>query len=210
MKIVLLAAALCLTTAPASALFDTGINSLGVYFDSTGDTYCYHPAPFVPFNIYFILANPVSVNLGGYEYAWRFSPALDTAPIITSVVLPPGATNVGEGGSFIVDLEDGLITSEATILAMVTMITLSYIDPATFITVGPATPSSVPLHAVTYAFAYPGVFSPMDFVFIDGPDGLDDLGWVVPGVAKMGGDCPPPDWVTTETTTWGNLKVLFR
>jgi hypothetical protein len=210
MKIVLLTAAICLAAAPASALFDTGINSLGVYFDSTGDVYCMAPSPFTPFNIYFILANPVSANLGGYEFAWRFLPAPATAPIIYAVVLPPGAVNIGVGGSFIVDLENGLITSEATILARVTMIALAPISPDTYIQVGPATPSSLPLRAATYASGHPGVYTPMDFVFCDVPDDLDDLGWVEPGVARMSGPCPPPQHVASEATTWSNLKVLFR
>jgi hypothetical protein len=54
----------------------------------------------MPFNIYFILANPVSPNLGGYEFAWRFSPTLDTDPIILPVALPPtGSTSAKAAAS---------------------------------------------------------------------------------------------------------------
>ena len=199
--------ALSMIASSAFALVDDGTSSLGFYFDNAGDTNCSAPAPFVPFQAYFIVANPEVANMGGFEFAWRFAPAPAAMPIIQNFVLPPQALNIGTNFNIIVGLGNGLVTSEATVLVRIDMILLSAMDPETYVQVGPATPASHPGHAAYNNFADPAQIINMNFATVNGIDntvGLD--GWVVPGVAKM--SCPGP--VATESETWSGVKALFQ
>lgn len=198
---------ICLWSTASFALIDDGVNSLGAYFDPAGDINCLAPAPFVPFHIYWILANPVVANLGGFEFAWTFSPMPASLPIISSLTLPVNALNIGTNSNLIVGLGSGLITTDATTLATFEVIALAAFPPETYITVGPATPASIPGHAATNDFTNPGDVIPMNFSTVDGINVIiDPQGWVRPGVAKM--SCPGP--IATETATWSNVKTLFR
>ncbi len=73
--------ALSMIASSAFAIMDDGISSLGVYFDNTGNINCFAPTPGVPFNVYFIVANPAVANMGGFEFAWRFAPPVVPAPV---------------------------------------------------------------------------------------------------------------------------------
>jgi len=86
MKKVAILLALSMMASSAFALQDQDDSSFGIYFDSTGDVNCAAPAPFTPFNLYFIIANPQVQNMGGFEFQWRFEPAAN--PIISSFTLP--------------------------------------------------------------------------------------------------------------------------
>jgi hypothetical protein len=198
---------ICLWSTTSFALIDDGINSLGAYFDPAGDVNCLAPAPFVQFSIYWILANPVVASLGGFEFAWAFSPAPAAAPIIIGTTLPINALNIGTNNNLIVGLGSGLITSDATTLVRFDLIATASFPPETYITVGPATPATIPGHAATNDFNNPGDVVPMNFSTVDGVNVIiDPQGWVRPGVAKM--SCPGP--IATETATWGNVKSLYR
>ncbi len=191
----------------AFALVDDGNSSLGFYFDNAGDINCFAPAPFVPFSAYFIIANPEVANMGGFEFAWRFSPQPASAPIVQNFVLPAQALNIGTQNNVIVGLGNGLLTSEATVLVRIDMILLAAMDPATYVQVGPATPASHPGHAAYNNFANPAEIIDMNFSTVNGIDntvGTD--GWVVPGIAKMSCDGP----VATESETWSGVKALFQ
>ncbi len=207
MKRIVALFAICLGASTSFALIDDGINSLGAYFDADGNINCLAPTPGQPFNLYWILANPVVENLGGFEFAWAFAPEVVPAPFILNAFIPPNALNIGTNYNLIVGLGAGLITTEATTLVTFNMMVLALVDPETYITVGPATPPSIPGHAATNDFDNPADITPMNFSTVDGVNVIiNELGWVVPGVAKM--SCPGP--MATETATWGDVKALFR
>ncbi len=208
MKKLLLALSLvAMMAGSAFAIMDDGDSSLGVYFNATGDVNCFVPTPATPFNVYFIMANPGVQNMGGFEFGWRFSPAVVPAPFILGTTLPPQALNIGNNENFIVGLGGGLITSEATVLVTLNMMVLSAVNPETYIQVGPATPASIPGHAAFNDFNNPANIQPMNFATVDGVDVVVNAqGWVVPGVAKM--SCQGP--IATESATWGSVKALFE
>jgi hypothetical protein len=197
---------LCATT--ASAIIDDDINSLGAYFDNTGSVYCFVPTPATPFNLYWILAHPIAENLGGYEFAWGYSPDIVPAPFVLGTTLPPGALNIGSNYNLIVGLGSGLVTSEATVLASFTLMVITQVSPATYVVAGPATPASIPGHAATNDFTNPADIIPMTFHFVaDGGVIINEQGWTEPGIAKFRGDC---GGTATESATLGNIKALFR
>lgn len=208
MKALALLVICILCAGPAFAIIDDDINSLGAYFDSSGDVYCFAPTPATPFNVYWILAHPVAANLGGYEFAWAYSPEIVPAPFVLGTVLPPGALNLGSGYNLIVSLNSGLVTSDATVLATVNLMVLTWIPYGTYIAAGPATPASIPGHAATRDFADPSDIVPMTFNFAnDGWIVINDQGWTVPGVARFFTPCDP---IVLETARWGSIKALFR
>ncbi len=199
--------ALSMIASSAFAIVDDGDSSLGIYFDNAGEINCFAPAAAVPFNVYFIMANPEVANMGGFEFGWRFSPEVVPAPFILGTTLPPQALNIGNNFNFIVGLGGGLITSEATVLVTLNMMVLAPVAGGTYMQVGPATPASIPGHAAFNDFNNPANIMPMNFATVDGVDVVvDGNGWVVPGVAKM--SCPGP--VATESETWSGVKALFQ
>jgi hypothetical protein len=207
MKKVAILLALSMIASSAFALVDTGTSSLGIYFDNAGNTNCSAPAPFTPFNLYFIIANPTVSNMGGFEFQWRFDPAPAAPPIITAFTLPPLALNIGTNYNVIVGLGGGLITSEATVVATAGMILTAAMPANTYIQVGPATPASHPGHAAYNNFNNPAEIIDMNFSTVNGTTVIiDGNGWVIPGVAKMSCDGP----VATEPTTWSGVKALFQ
>jgi hypothetical protein len=208
MKKLLLALSLvAMMAASASAIVDNGTSSLGVYFNNTGDINCFAPTPATPFNAYFIMASPAVQNMGGFEFAWRFSPAVVPAPFILATTLPAQALNIGTSSNFIVGLGGGLVTSEATVLVTLNMMVLAAVAPETYVQVGPASPASIPGHAAFNDFNNPADIRPMNFATVDGVNvTVDGNGWVTPGVAKM--SCQGP--IATETQTWSGVKALFQ
>jgi hypothetical protein len=202
MKKVAILLALSMIAGSAFALVDDGNSSFGIYFDNSGDTNCGAPAPFVPFNLYFIVANPQVQNMGGFEFSWRFDPAPAAQPIITAFTLPPQALNIGTNYNVIVGLGGGLITSEATVVATASMILTAAMSADTYIQAGPATPASHPLHAAYNNFNDPAQI--IDLSFSNGA--ADAAGFTVPGVFRF--SCPGP--VATESETWSGVKALFE
>jgi hypothetical protein len=198
--------ALSMVASSAFALIDEGNSSLGFYFDNQGDVNCFAPTPFVPFTAYVIIANPQVQNMGGFEFSWRFNPQPAAAPIITGFVLPPQALNIGTNYNVIVGLGGGLITSEATVVASISMIATAAIPADTYVQVGPATPASHPLHAAYNNFNNPAEIIDLNFSTVDGvANVINAQGFVVPGVARMA--CAGP--IATESATWGSVKALF-
>ncbi len=197
-----------LLAGPAFAIIDDGTNSLGAYFDPNGEQPpCFTPTPATPFHVYWILANSPFENLGGFEFAWAIVPELVPAPMVLDLALPPNALNIGDNYNLIVGLGSGLITSEATTLATYTLMTIGPTS-SNFVTVGPATPASIPGHAVSGTFDNTNAIAPMNFSTVDDVNVIiDDTGWVVPGVA--GFNCPGGP-IAAESATWSNVKTLFR
>jgi hypothetical protein len=156
---------------------------------------------------YWILANPTDDNLGGFEFGWAFSPAILPAPLILSTTLPPFSLNIGTDYNLMVGRGGGLVTTAATVLVSFNLKTLGPVDGPTYITAGPATPASIPGHAVAHTFDNMGEMYPIDFSTVDDLTVIvDNAGWELPGVAKM--TCPLP--MATETATWSGVKALFR
>jgi hypothetical protein len=207
MKKTALVLALSLVASSAFALVDQDNSSFGIYFDNAGDLNCGAPAPFTPFNLYFIIANPEVQNMGGFEFQWRLNPQPAAQPIISSFTLPPNALNIGTNYNVIVGLGSGMITSEATVVATANMLLLAAMDPSTYIQVGPATPASHPGHAAYNNFNDPAQIIDLNFSTVNGNDvTVDPNGWVVPGVFKF--SCPAP--IATETESWSGVKALFE
>ena len=103
-----------LVASSAFAIIDDGTSSLGAYSDTDGDSNCFTVTPNVPFNVYWVFANPDIANLGGFEFAWRFEP--NPTHFVLSTTMPAGALNIGTPNNMVVGLGLGLITSEATLL----------------------------------------------------------------------------------------------
>ncbi len=208
MKALALLVICILCTGPVFAIVDDDINSLGAYFDDDGNVWCMTPSPAVPFNLYWILAHPIAENLGGYEFAWAYSPDIVPAPFVLGVTLPPDALNIGSSYNLIVGLGSGLVTSEATVLAVFNLMVLTTVPPQTYVTAGPPTPASLPGHAATNDFADPANIIPMTFNFVnDGWVTINGDGWTEPGIARFTGPCGTP---AVESTTLGRIKALFR
>jgi hypothetical protein len=207
MKKLLLALSLvAMMAGSAFAFLDDGVNSLGVYFDSpVFEQSCFTPTAFVPFNVYFVLANPEFNNLGGFEFGWRFEPLLTGFILATN--LPSGALNIGTNNNLIVGLGTGLITSEATVLVNFQIMASVVPTSPTWVQVGPAQPASLPLHAAFNDFNNPANIIPMNFSTVNGQSiTVNPQGWVVPGLGSL--FCPGP--VATESATWGSVKALFE
>jgi hypothetical protein len=183
---------------------------LGVYFDPDNpQSYCDAQAQFSPFDIYFVLHECPFALLGGFEFAWGWQedpPGF--AALVTGVELPPVALNIGTDMNLIVGLGYGLATTEATVLAKLTILVTSPLNPhqRIFIALGPPTPASIPLHAAFNNYDNPADIRAMDFVwgYWDIPAQIEPSGWIYPGVAYLG-NC----WVPVEATDWGHVKALF-
>ena len=103
-----------------SPSWTTAINSLGVCFDPDGELNCYGPCPFTPFNVYFILAHPTAADLGGYEFAWRFSPPRSPPHHPEQDPSYPGSRERRAATTnLLVTVPGGLVTTEATVLVAV-------------------------------------------------------------------------------------------
>jgi hypothetical protein len=207
-KTLAIVVAVCLGAGSASAIIDDDINSLGAYFENAGNVYCFTPTPFTPFNLYWILAHPIADNLGGYEFAWGYSPDIVPAPFVLGSTLPPDALNIGSNDNVIVSLGSGLITSEATVLASFNLMVFTSIPPQTYITAGPASPAAIPGHATTSDFENPTDIIPMTFHFVaDGWVTINEQGWTEPGIARFWSPC---EGTAVESATWSGVKTLFR
>jgi hypothetical protein len=194
-----------LITGSAFAIMDDGVSSLGAYSDNLGDSNCFTVSANVPFSIYWVMANSDVANLGGFEFAWRFEPAV--THFVLGTTLPAGALNIGTANNMIVGLGLGLITSEATVLAVHNTMILAAVESIR-ITAGPATPDSIDGEAAYNDFNNPADIRVMNWSTVTGPWDRDAAGWVIPGLGLINGACPPP--VASETATMGNIKALWN
>lgn len=87
-----LALGVILLATPAAAVVDPTPDGVGVYFDTTGDTYEITWGQLIPFPAYVTLTNPSRTEMTGFEFAY----ALDTlgtpasALLRLQILLPPG------------------------------------------------------------------------------------------------------------------------
>jgi hypothetical protein len=194
-----------LVSSSAFAIIDDGVSSLGAYSDMGGDSNCFTVTPNVPFNIYWVFANPDIQNLGGFEFAWRMQP--NPTHFVLSTTMPAGALNIGTPTNMVVGLGLGLISSEATLLVTHQVIITAAAE-SVIITAGPATPDSIDGQAAYNDFNNPGDIRPMNWSTVSGPADRDASGWLINGLGMINGACPPP--VATEAATMGNIKALWN
>ncbi len=183
-----------LVASPAFALIDTDPDMMGLYFDETADLNCTtEVAPYAIIPGYFIMTNPSNDSIGGFEFGYD----VEGSAMILSIVFPPSSLDVGGGGTnHIVGLGEPLETTEATILATISIL---YMDAA----MGPV---HFTLHGST-----PSSIDPMLPTILYGQGELMSLGTsTTPGAytAVINGVCE--DVVDTEETTFDSLKSLYR
>jgi hypothetical protein len=202
MKPMILAVVFCLAAGSTPVLGQDGPNTLGAYFDAEGLIDCARPAPNVPFDLYWILTNAEADTLFGFEFGWAYDPEITPEPLILEWTVPPGMLSECTAHNLLVYLAYGYPTSDVTILTHMRMLSFTPLPDLAYITVGPATPPSIPGHA---SILYAGTTEPVPLDFA-GVDEVDDQGWSVPGVAQINVSCTTP----VETQTWGAVKALFK
>jgi hypothetical protein len=197
-----LAVVFLLVAGSTPVLAQDGPNTLGAYFDAEGQLDCAHPAPNVPFDLYWILTDPEAEAVLEFEFAWAYEPEIAPEPLIIACVLPPLVLSEPTAHNLIVGLGLAYPTSDVTILVHLRMLSFTPLPDLAYITVGPATPPSIPGHASIW---YAGTTEPVPLEFA-GVDEVDEQGWSVPGVAQINASCTTP----AETQTWGAVKALFK
>ncbi len=156
------------------------------------------------FDLYWILTNAEADTLFGFEFAWAYDPEITPEPLILQLTVPPGnLCDVPDPAhNMVVCLAFGYPTSDVTVLAHLRLLSFTPLPDLAYITVGPATPASIPGHA---SILYAGATEPVPLEFA-GVDEVDDQGWSVPGVAQINVSCTTP----VAAQTWGAVKALFR
>ena len=210
MRKVLAFVAVSLLASSAWAITDEGPNSLGVYFDDgTFEVNCYEPTANLPHFMYFVVASPEtpSNTIAGFEFFWDWDPAPALAPFLLAVTLPPGSLNVGDNQNLIVGFGSAPLPNlPATLIVSAQLLWVVVPAVQTYVTVGPATPATIPGRCAIADGADAGFLVPLDFSTVDGVDVVvDGDGFVRPGIGSIG--CPAP--IATETKTWGSVKSLY-
>ncbi len=203
-KLLVFLALTCLFASTASAINDSGANSLGVYFDPNFDTNCVEYISATPFTMYFVVANCTEEIIGGFEFAWAFDPEPVGQYFILGTVLPPNALNIGDSNNLIVGIGAPYPTDVGTVLVEFSLMILA---PGILadITIGPSTPASIPGNAA-FVSGDSELFA-MNYSTVDGTFvTIDNQGWVRPGVGTVG--CPAP--IAVEDASWGSVKALYN
>jgi|GEM_PF-1623263 len=116
----------CLVATSAFAVVDPAPNSIGIYFDLSGDNNWGLYPPDVPFFVYLVLTNPSAPSIGGYEVGYQnvVQPGMEgfvfrlTSNIANGAVdgLDVGNSSDVFAGDYIVDLNTPLVATPATVL----------------------------------------------------------------------------------------------
>jgi len=190
--VVLLLVSLMATS--AFATIDPDDNMIGVYFDETADLNSAEAAPYVAFNAYIIITNPVSATgtFAGVEYNWRVEPA---GPIVNLTLMPDGVSFGSAPGDVIMGLPAPIPATETITVASLSIILLNT-DP-TGIFLGPSTVPSLPGGLPVYEDGG-------NLISLGVSTGHPDLG--LPAAVVNSTEVP----VAIEETSFGSLKSLFR
>jgi hypothetical protein len=195
-RLALVTVMLLAVPAMAPAACDGVDNCLGVYFDQGAWTQTHlETAVGGLFDMYFVLQNCTADTLSSYEFAWRYSPSLETEPLVVGVEMPSGE-DTGDSHNIIHGLWFPLPVDGPVVLLKLTL--LAFEPVAAAIELGPSVPASLPGRAALSPWYYSDLV-PMNF----GVPASDD-GWTVSGVAQL--DCVVP----IAFTAWGGVKALFR
>ena len=191
MRTLLTVCLLCLVVSPAFAEFP-GVNLIGVFFSDTEfsqETTNIDCEP-VPFNAYLALINGTVDSVGGYECALGLS---NPAVFLLAVTGPNGWTNFGDNTNHLCGYQTPLpVQLPGTVLATIQML-YTITDPVN-ISLGPATPASIP--------------DEMAIANGDNPEDLIPCPCLTADciVATIWGD----GVVATESHTWTGVKALFE
>jgi hypothetical protein len=104
----------------AFAVVDTDANSLGFYADLTADTVVIqNAAPYSTQTVYVILANPNFDGLWGIEFGYDI---VGSAIVLSTTWANPQALDVGSPGNHIVGFGNPSATTEATLVATLSVL----------------------------------------------------------------------------------------
>lgn len=134
------AAAILLNTA-AGAVLDENDNTMGLYFDTDGESDCLEAVPplsQVP--CYIVLTNPTFGELYGFECGLEYGSEL---VLLDTILAHDQALNVGSGGNLIVGFGSPTYTDEATLLATLNLMYMDMGGQPTTITLRGAEPASL-------------------------------------------------------------------
>lgn len=182
-----------LVASSAFAVMDEDPNTLGMYFDMNANSNCVQGiAPYNSVDMYVILTNPEMPSVGGFEFGYT----VDGNVIVLTTVFSGQALDVGGPGNHIVGLGAPLMTSEATVLATMSLLYSDTTMAPVYFSLHGTEPSSIDPALPTLLF---------------GQGELMTLGTsTLPGTfnATINGVCE--DVVATEETSLDALKSLYR
>ena len=199
--VVLLLASLVATS--AFAVIDPDPDSMGVYFDNTGENNCFTATPNVPFFAYLILANPTAPEIYAYELGMDVMVPAGMEGMVFRLAsnIADGAVSgvdVGEngalGGDYIVGLAAPLPATDALVLHSWQYMLLSVFPVEIYIGASSAPSIDGPWPVVQNA---QGSILYQTALSTGGPD--------FP-VATVNTDCV----VGVEEASFGSVKSLFR
>jgi hypothetical protein len=187
--VVLLGLAMFMATS-AFAVVDPDTDMMGIYWDANADMPCTAAVTY-PVNMYIILTNPSVETIGGFECAFTIEGAMQ--PYLLGAVLPANALDVAAGfQNFIVGLGTPLNTTEATVLATISVLNAAGMD----------------LDFYLHQASPPSIDGVLPVIVSDSV--LMTLGTSsLPGsvTAHMGSNCTV---VATEDASWDSVKSLYR
>jgi len=187
--VILLGLAMFMATS-ASAVIDPDPNMMGLYWDTNADMPC-TPAVGYPVNMYIILTNPTGDSLGGFECAYTIEGAAQPY-ILSALFTNPDALDVAAGfQNFIVGFGSPQPTTEATILATISVLNAASMDLGFYL--HQSSPASVD-------GVLPVILSDGELMTVGTSTGAGEL------TAVMGADCV----VATEEASWDSVKSLYR
>lgn len=193
-KLVMLLMASLLVASTAFAVVDEDPDMLGIYFDLSADVACVEGvAPYATVETYVVLTNPSFDELYGIEFGYDKTANLT---VLSTTWADPAVTDVGSPGNHIVGFGSPWETTEATVIATLSVLYLETGGaPASFSLKG-SNPSSI---------------DPMLPTVLLAAGELRTLGTsTLPGAvsAVINGACE--DVVATDTATFDAVKSLYR
>lgn len=192
MRMLLIAAVICLVGGQAWGIADPTPDLLGLYFEETADTYCLEwIAPYTPFDMYAVYTNPTVSEIMGFEFGME-TPASLTMLQVTVACNP--FWDPIENVPYVVGCGSPLPVGDATILVHFRFMNL--------------TGNTDPIHFFVHAAEMPSIPGENPVVWL--PDG-NLLPLLVRGApdeptALIYDECT----VDTEPTTWDSLKAIYR
>jgi hypothetical protein len=196
----LLTGLVCLGAGGGLAQTDPHPDGIGIYFDDQGISNCVSglaEGEYGPGFVFLLVTNPTFPEEEGIT-GWECELEITGPLTVLDWGLPPGAINAGVAPVFYVGLAELLPLANAIVLLDMT-VALTGTDPVNF-----------RIHpAPVWSFGpFPVYVWPSDvdgWVPLQQSTGLDPDG--EPNVcAAINGECP----VASASTTWGQLKALFR
>ena len=176
----------------ASAVADPNSDRMSIFFDLNADVYEIVTPPYVVIPVYVILTKPSFDSFFGYEFGYQIEGTYLNAGIdLLGGVCDPGL----EPGNHIVGLGAPVTTSEATVLATLSIVPMDS-NPIDFTLIG-ATPNSVPDSDVPAILLACDVIVPI----------RTSIYYDAPGVCAVINDCCPE---AVDKVSWDKIRSLYR